>query len=92
MKSLNLAAIAEITQGRILNPEVTDVVINRIATDSRIDLSGALFVALRGARFDAHDFIEAAERNGAIALLVEREIESSLPQVIVNDTQLALGY
>ena len=92
MKSLTMATIAEITQGRMVNPEAKDVVIKGIATDTRIDLSGALFVALRGARFDAHDFIEAAERNGAIALLVEREVDSLLPQVIVNDTQLALGH
>lgn len=92
MKQISLQQIAAITQGQLLNPEAEELTVKRIATDSRIDLSGALFVALRGARFDAHDFIEPAELNGAKALLVERQVASDLPQVIVSDTQLALGH
>ena len=41
-----------------------------ISTDTRDDLRGRLFVALVGERFDAHDFLEAAQKNGAAGLLV----------------------
>ncbi|MDF3065089.1 MAG: UDP-N-acetylmuramoylalanyl-D-glutamyl-2,6-diaminopimelate--D-alanyl-D-alanine ligase [Polyangiaceae bacterium] len=62
-----------------------------VCTDSRADLRGALFVALVGERFDAHAFVEQARERGAAALLVEREVASSLPTVRVPSTLAALG-
>ena len=44
----------------------------RVSTDSRTTEAGALFVALRGERFDGHDHVEQAVARGAVALLVER--------------------
>ena len=49
-----------------------------------------LFVALRGPNHDAHDFAGAAVTAGAAALLVERPLDLSTPQVIVKDTTAAL--
>ncbi|WP_394211652.1 UDP-N-acetylmuramoyl-tripeptide--D-alanyl-D-alanine ligase [Enterovibrio calviensis] len=68
-----------------------DLVINAVSTDTRTLGQGALFVALVGERFDAHDFVDTAEANGASALLVSTPVASELPQLVVNDTKLALG-
>jgi UDP-N-acetylmuramoyl-tripeptide--D-alanyl-D-alanine ligase len=68
-----------------------DVVLAGVATDSRAPMPGALFVALQGDNFDAHEFVAQAAAQGAAALLVARRVESPLPQVVVEDTQRALG-
>lgn len=63
-----------------------------ITTDSRAVVPGNLFVALRGDRFDAHDFLPAVVAQGAAAVIVDR-----LPQdlqvaaIVVSDTRVALG-
>ncbi len=64
-----------------------------VATDSRTIEAGELFVAIRGERFDAHEFVVEAARRGAAAALVSREVPGDLPvpQVVVADTRLALG-
>lgn len=78
---------------RILNGELqgADVPFDAVSIDSRSLRKGDLFVALKGARFDANEFIEQAEQAGAVAALVERKTASRLPQVVVADTRLALG-
>lgn len=62
-----------------------------VSTDTRTMKPGVLFVALRGPNFDAHEHIREAEAKGAAALLVERVVDSTLPQLIVVDTRRALG-
>ena len=63
-----------------------------VGTDTRADLTGRLFLALKGPHFDAHAFLDQAAAQGAVAAVVEREREDvSLPQVIVDDTRAALG-
>lgn len=66
-------------------------VVDCVLWDSREDLAGTLYVALVGERFDGHDFCEQAKTNGAVALLVEREVDSPLPQIIVPNSLFALG-
>lgn len=68
-----------------------DVEFLGVSTDTRSLPAGALFIALRGPRFDAHDYVAEAAARGAVALLVEHAVESQLPQLIVRDTRLALG-
>ncbi len=63
----------------------------RVSTDSRSIASGALFVALRGERFDGHDHAAQAVAGGAVALLVDRVLDLPVPQVVVADTRRALG-
>ncbi len=67
-----------------------------VATDTREDLQGRIFVALRGERFDAHDYLPRAVEAGAAALVVDREPETgTLPGtvvvILVDDTLSALG-
>ncbi len=66
----------------------------RVHTDSRTVEPGDLFVALRGERFDAHDFIADVAARGAAAVLVERDIGAAapgLPAIVAPDTRIALG-
>ena len=67
-----------------------------VGTDSRAIVPGQLFVALRGERFDGHDFVEAALAAGAAAVMVDTRWEaehtgSSAVRLVVDDTRLALG-
>jgi UDP-N-acetylmuramoyl-tripeptide--D-alanyl-D-alanine ligase len=66
--------------------------VNRVHTDSRSLQAGDLFVALRGERFDAHDFLPQARDAGATAVLAERGLDAcGLPGLQVADTRRALG-
>ena len=64
-----------------------------VSTDSRSVGRGQLFVALRGERFDGHDFLGAAAARGAAAAMVDVRYQGQfpLPVVIVDDTKRALG-
>jgi UDP-N-acetylmuramoyl-tripeptide--D-alanyl-D-alanine ligase len=62
-----------------------------VSTDTRTLAPGALYVALRGERFDGHDYVAAARERGAAAALVERVVDADLPQVVVADSRRALG-
>ncbi|WP_250452313.1 UDP-N-acetylmuramoyl-tripeptide--D-alanyl-D-alanine ligase [Caballeronia sp. ATUFL_M2_KS44] len=71
------------------------IAIARVVTDSRAVQAGDLFVAVKGDRFDAHDFLDQVAKSGAAAALVSRELRNSdawpLPVVKVKDTRAALG-
>lgn len=84
MIPLKLSAIADFCVGQLVGNDLT---LDKVMTDSRADCSGALFVALVGERFDAHEFIKTAENQGAVALMVSRKVDSQLPQVVVKDTE-----
>jgi len=72
---------------------VAGTVFEAVSTDSRRAAPGTLFVALRGARHDGHDFAAEALRNGAAAVLVERVPDGVDPRraLTVRDTLRALG-
>lgn len=66
--------------------------VNRVHTDSRSVQAGDLFVALRGERFDAHDFLSQVQATGASAVLAEHDVQTSgLPGLQVPDSRQALG-
>jgi UDP-N-acetylmuramoyl-tripeptide--D-alanyl-D-alanine ligase len=88
MRPVSLAQVAAWCEGRLLGADAT---ITAVGTDTRALPPGALFVALRGENFDAHDFIAEAEARGAAALLLHRDVETTLPRVLCADTQEALG-
>ena len=86
---LSLGEVARATGGELRGAQ--DCKIRGVSTDSRADLTGKLFLALVGERFDAHEFVEQARKQGAAALLVEREVATTLPTVRVKSTLAALG-
>lgn len=72
----------------------TDRALRAVATDTRLLQAGDLFVALKGERFDAHDFLADAVAGGAAALVVHdvsRVAGLGVPVFIVDDTLHALG-
>jgi len=85
---MRLSEVASALGGRLVGE---DVVFHGVGIDSRTDLTGKLFVALRGERFDGHDFLAQAQRAGAVAALVERPVDAGLPRVQVDDSRRALG-
>ena len=87
LNSLTLSTIARCGEGRLVG---ADRSFDTLSTDTRTMPPGALFVALRGERFDGHDFAAAAAARGACGLLVDRPLPVDLPQVIVGDTLAAL--
>lgn len=89
MTTLALQTIAGEIDGQLSHG---DCQFDRICTDTRTLQPGDVFVALRGPRFDAHDFLDEAVRKHASALIVEKCDDSiQLPQLVVKDTTWALG-
>ena len=69
-----------------------DAFFRSVSTDSRTAQAGALFVALRGETFDAHDFLDQVAARGVAAVVAERLPEGwTLPAIVVPDTLAALG-
>jgi UDP-N-acetylmuramoyl-tripeptide--D-alanyl-D-alanine ligase len=73
-----------------LRSELDDVVCDGVSYDSRTLSPGQLFVAVRGDR-DGHEFIADAHSRGASAAMVDHQVDVSIPQIIVDDTVVALG-
>ena len=65
--------------------------ITGVCTDSKHVMSGDLFVCFAGGEHDGHDYAAEALASGAIALVVERELDFPVPQVIVKDGRSAAG-
>ncbi len=63
-----------------------DVEINDIKTNTKEINEGDLFVCIKGFNVDRHNFVDEAKRKGAKALVVEHKVSSSLPQIIVDNT------
>jgi UDP-N-acetylmuramoyl-tripeptide--D-alanyl-D-alanine ligase len=84
----SLAALAAAAGAKLLGE---DRAFGEVSTDSRTIAPGALFVALRGERFDGHDFAAAAAERGAVAALVERDLGLAVPQVVAPDSLAALS-
>ncbi|MGO4503923.1 MULTISPECIES: UDP-N-acetylmuramoyl-tripeptide--D-alanyl-D-alanine ligase [unclassified Dyella] len=85
---MRLSAIALWARGHLIG---ADVDVMRVTIDTRKVQAGDLFVAIKGERVDGHDFLADAMARGAAAALVTRKVDSPLPQVVVDDTALALG-
>jgi len=76
--------------GRLIGDATARV--QEVCTDSRDLRAGCLFVALRGERFDAHDFLVQATRQGAAAVMCERWVDGlRAPGLLVPDARRALG-
>lgn len=68
-----------------------DLQVSGVCIDSRKVVQGDLFIALRGERFDGHDFIQQAIQQGAVAVVVETSQPVTVPQLVVQDAIQALG-
>lgn len=94
MIPVSLRQLAAVTGGTLIteNTAAADtLIIQQVSTDSRQIGEQCLFIALKGERFDAHQFIDQVIAAGASALLVERQLAVNCPQIKVENTHIALG-
>lgn len=75
-----------------------DISFSSVSTDTRTLQHDALYVALRGQRYDGHDFVRQALENGASAVMVDSafyaahaDLARTTPLLVVADTRLGLG-
>jgi UDP-N-acetylmuramoyl-tripeptide--D-alanyl-D-alanine ligase len=80
--------IAMWTHGRLHGADAT---VTGVVIDTRQVKPGDLFVAIKGDRVDGHDYLADAAARGAVAAMVTRKLEHELPQIVVDDSALALG-
>lgn len=66
-------------------------VIVDVTHDSRQVVSGSLFCCVPGGRHDGHDHAAAAVEMGAVALLCERPLDASVPQLVVDDVRTSMS-
>lgn len=92
-EALTLADVLAGTGGTLATRVAAEIAFTGVSIDSRTTLPGALFVAVRGPRFDGHDFLAEAAGRGARAALVHRDVEApaGLPRVRVADTTRGLA-
>ncbi|OCG02589.1 UDP-N-acetylmuramoyl-tripeptide--D-alanyl-D-alanine ligase [Gilliamella apis] len=91
MIPLVIKQIAKIVNGTSYYIPDEELTIKEICTDSRKITDQSLFIALVGEKFDGHLFAKQAIDDGAIAVIVNRKIDNDIPQIVVNDTYIALG-
>jgi UDP-N-acetylmuramoyl-tripeptide--D-alanyl-D-alanine ligase len=65
-------------------------IINRVSIDSRDVDANTLFFAIKGERFDGHDFVKDVAEKGVGAVVCHKEVECSAPVIYVEDTKDAL--
>lgn len=68
-----------------------DVHIESLEFDSRKVKPGSLFIALRGSKYNGHNFIKQVEKQGASAIVVQDVVDCYLPQIQFDDTREILG-
>jgi len=95
MKAISLVQVCEaLGLAQPAGPAQREMMVAAVCTDTRHMQERSLFVALRGERFDGHDFLHQAAAGGAVAALIERK-PPRLPQDLyllpVADTRLAMG-
>ncbi len=90
MIAISLQEISEAIGAKLIS-DGTVVISGSVETDSRLIKAGSLFVAKPGEVTDGHEFVSSAIANGAVALIVEHEVSSTVPQLVVKDSVHALG-
>jgi len=88
IRPLLLSDISERLNATLVNG---DAQFSSLTIDTRQLQAGDLFVAIKGANFDGHAYIENARTAGAVAVVVEQQVANSLPQLVVKDSRDALG-
>ena len=93
MTWLSLFELADMCGGKLHGVDAKaaqSINIERAERDSRQVRAGDLYLALKGERFDGHDFVTAVD-GVAAAAMVEQITAVNLPQVLVPDVRIAMG-
>ncbi len=89
---MRLSIFVQAAEGKILyKNDDWEREITSLSTDSRRAQPSALFFCLTGGRVDSHALAEEAVKAGAVAVVTERELPVSVPQLLVSDSRRALG-
>ena len=80
----------ELCRAANINCDLHGMDINRIKSNSSKVEKGDLFVCVKGLNKDGHDFVREAEKRGAAAIIAERNVETSLPVFLTDNTRRAL--
>ena len=93
MIKLSTTEVAAALNGRLVPGQGnTDLdVTGSVETDSRLVSAGSLFFARPGEVTDGHLFVEAAHNLGAVAAVVDHEVNVPIAQIVVEDVTVALG-
>ena len=95
MIPLTLADMATITRGRLFHPAgdiAPEMVVSGLVdTDSRVIGSGDIFFAKPGEVTDGWNFIADAHEAGAVVVVAERESDTAIAHIIVDDVVIALA-
>ncbi len=83
-----LAALGQVAGGRIAGDGAVEI--GDLAYRADAVTAGALFICVRGASADGHDFAADAVARGAAALAVDHELDVAVPQLVVGDTRAAM--
>jgi UDP-N-acetylmuramoyl-tripeptide--D-alanyl-D-alanine ligase len=77
----------------VLNAELhgADVRFHGVSINTRDISANNLFIAIKGATFDGHQFIADAKEAGAVAAVVSCATDIDIPHIVVPDTTLAMG-
>lgn len=65
--------------------------IQSVEMDSRLVTKGSAFICIEGYNTDGHQYVKQAIRNGAVLIVAEKEVKSSVPVVYVSDTKRAMA-
>ena len=93
MENIKLQDVISAVKGEILSGDLKDKIISSVATDSRVNMSQGLFIAIKGENTDGHKYIDGAVQNGAIAALISDELDEYVDGIVyikVDDTVKAL--
>jgi len=86
-----LAQLDTVPVARLIGEPTRQISVTDVTLDSRMAGPGVLFACRPGARVDGHDFAAAAVAAGSPALLVERELDLPVPQLLVTSVAQAVG-
>ena len=67
------------------------VSVTGVSADSRAVRKGSIYCCVIGARLDGHSFAKDAVGRGAVALVVERQLDIDVPQIVVVNARVAMG-
>jgi len=72
-------------------PDARDLEITNLAYDTRAVTPGTLFFCVPGFTRDGHEFAQEAVAKGAVALVVERPLQTGVPEIRVNSVRAAMA-
>lgn len=88
---ISLVSLASEIPGLVSVDDV-EVVLTDVTHDSRLAGPAVAFVAIEGTSADGHQFVEDAAAAGSPAVMVNRRLSVSVPQIVVEDSRLSMAY